>query len=157
MGAARAQLFFDGSADPNPGAIGAGAFLRLPDGATDEIAAPFDYKGTCNVAEYYGLIKGLARAWDLGIRDIEVFGDSQLVVNQCRGEWRVTKPHLAPLHKEANRLASRFASCDIRWIRRDRNEDADRLSKEGMRASKRRGALKPYGEWKKYALAGTVP
>ena len=82
---------------------------------------------THNVAEYRGLIAGLSRAAELGITDLEVRGDSKVVILQMSGEWKVKAAHLAILRDEARRVASRMGKVEYIWNRRDENFDADEL------------------------------
>jgi ribonuclease HI len=82
---------------------------------------------THNVAEYRGLIAGLSRAAELGITDLEVRGDSKVVILQMSGEWKVKATHLAILREEARQVAARIGRVAYIWNRRDENSDADEL------------------------------
>jgi len=88
--------------------------IVLPDGNKEVVTEFFD-RTTNNVAEYTGLIIGLEKAQELGIKDAIVKGDSNLVVKQVKGEWKVKQPHLKPLCERAKLLAKQFNSIDIQW------------------------------------------
>lgn len=130
-----ATLFFDGGSRGNPGPAGSGAVL-FADDATGQrtLWSGSTYLGreTNNVAEYRGLILGLQAAKDHGVRRLVAKGDSQLVVNQMEGRWRVEKPHLKKLQKEACALAMGFECCRVEYVPREQNQAADRLANEAM-------------------------
>jgi len=87
---------------------------------------------TNNVAEYRALIAGLERAVELGVDELEVVSDSELLVKQMRGEYRVKDAKLRPLSVEATRLAHRLGSVVYTAVRREQNELADRLVNEAL-------------------------
>ena len=87
---------------------------------------------TNNEAEYNALILGLTKALELGISEIEVEGDSNLVVQQVQGNWKVKVPKLVPLQSKANKLLWKFKKWSVKHVYRDDNVDADRLSKEAL-------------------------
>jgi len=132
----------DGAARGNPGPASSGAALydlARPD-ARDDRAAPdasiSDYLGiqTNNVAEYTALLNGLRRAGELGISDVEVVSDSELMVKQMRGEYRVKNAALRELSLEAARLGRALRSVTYTAVRREHNELADRLVNEALDA-----------------------
>ena len=134
----KAHVRFDGASLGNPGPMGAGAvvdIVGLPS-ARKELAMPLG-DGTNNEAEYHGLILGLRHALAAGADEVEVAGDSQLVIRQLEGKYTVKAANLRPLHDEARRLLARFRRVKLRWVPRDENADADRLSMDGALASKR--------------------
>jgi len=90
---------------------------------------------TNNVAEYRGLIAGLERALDVGVSELEVVSDSELLVNQMRGEYKVKNEVLRVLVAEANDLADRLDRVTYTAVRREHNELADRLVNEALDAS----------------------
>jgi ribonuclease HI len=96
---------------------------------------------TNNEAEYHALISGLQAAADIGIMRLRIFSDSELVVKQVRGEFRVRNPRLQPLFDEAMSRLKHFEEYAIFHIRRNHNEQADRLANEaidrGLRGGKR--------------------
>jgi ribonuclease HI len=91
-------------------------------------------RATNNVAEYSGLVAGMAKAAELGVRELEVVSDSELLVKQMRGDYRVKNEALRVLWEEANDLERRFAKVRYTAVRRARNELADRLVNEALDA-----------------------
>lgn len=131
-------LFFDGAARDNGrgpdgrGPAGAGAVLLDDSGAeVERIRRPLGKK-TNNEAEYAALLAGLEAALARDARRILVKGDSQLVIRQLRGEYKVRKPHLKPLHAHATELLARFESWEAMHIPREENADADRCANEAI-------------------------
>ena len=125
-------LYFDGCSKGNPGRAGAGAVLY--DASETEVFAESVFAGhstTNNEAEYTGLILGLNSALKQGITELQVRGDSQLVIRQMQGKYKVNSPKLAPLHKCATTLASKFTKIDYEHVYRDKNKRADALSNVG--------------------------
>ena len=130
--APEAILWSDGAARGNPGPAGAGAILKKPDGEVLAEVSGFLGHTTNNVAEYKALLMGLERALNLGIRRIEVRADSELLIKQLRGEYRVKDEKLKLLFAEAKALLARFASTKLLHVRREQNSDADRLANAGI-------------------------
>ncbi len=124
---ASATAAIDGGSRGNPGEAGCGVVLELADGRREEHTL---YLGvtTNNVAEYAGLIAALERALALGVKVLEVRSDSELLVRQLRGVYRVRAPHLVPLWRHATSLVRRLDRFGIEHVRRERNTDADRLA-----------------------------
>ena len=91
-------------------------------------------RATNNVAEYSGLVAGMERAAELGVRELEVISDSELLVKQMRGEYKVKNEALRMLWEEANDLERRFAKVRYTAVRRAHNELADRLVNEALDA-----------------------
>ena len=87
---------------------------------------------TNNVAEYKAVLLGLERALELGIQNVEVRADSELLIKQLRGEYRVRNEGLKPLHDAAQRLLARFKTKKLVHVRREQNSDADRLANAGI-------------------------
>ena len=85
-----------------------------------------------NEAEYHALITGLKAAIELGIQDIRVRGDSNLIVSQVKGDWKVKEPRLIPLHAECNEMKKKFRRFDIAHVRREFNKDADALANSAI-------------------------
>jgi ribonuclease HI len=131
----KTRLFTDGGARGNPGPAAYGFVLEAEDGTV--LAAEGEAIGTAtnNVAEYSGLIAGLRRALDLQLADVEVVSDSELMVKQMRGEYRVKNEALRSLFVEANQLARRLGAVEFRHVRRADNELADRLVNEALDAA----------------------
>lgn len=123
----------DGGSRGNPGLAGYGAVVFSPDRQTvlGEACEAIGH-ATNNVAEYRGLIAGLAEAARVGATEVSVSMDSKLVVEQMSGRWKVKHPDLITLYQQAVTAAMQFDSVDYRWIPRERNKHADRLANEAM-------------------------
>jgi len=120
-------IYTDGGARGNPGpAAGAGVII---DAQGEVLAEVTDYLGvtTNNVAEYRALILALSRALELGCSRVAIKMDSELVVKQLAGTYRVKDAKMVPLHAEARRLLSRFASQTVEHVSRSENRHADKL------------------------------
>jgi ribonuclease HI len=91
-------------------------------------------EATNNVAEYTAVIEGLKRATDLGASEVHLRSDSQLLIYQLTGKYRVKTAHLVPLHRQVLALAQRFASISFEHVPRERNKEPDRLANEGVDA-----------------------
>lgn len=130
----KATLYCDGASLGNPGDSGAGAVVTLG-GQTVEISE-YIGKTTNNVAEYTALIRGLETARDIGAESVEVFLDSELIVRQMLGVYKVKSEHLQGLWLKARQLASGFRHFSISHIPRELNGRADKLSKKGAASSK---------------------
>lgn len=127
----------DGGSRGNPGPAGYGAVVRDAAGGDvlAEVAAGIG-RATNNVAEYRGLIAGLRAAADIDPgASVDVRLDSDLLVKQMKGVYRVKNPGLQPLHQEARRIAEGFAGVTYTWVPRARNAHADRLANEAMDAA----------------------
>jgi ribonuclease HI len=131
----RATLRADGASRGNPGPAAIG--YALFDAQGRELAAEGRCIGraTNNEAEYRALIAGLERAIALRIQNLEVRLDSELVVLQLCGRYRVRTPHLIPLHQRARSLLSAFASANVRHVRRHENKRADDLANVALDAA----------------------
>lgn len=130
-------MHFDGACRGNPGGKSAGAavlFFHDPDGrlASTLTAHGKVFHGTNNEAEWQGLLAGLHQALKVGVKHLTIRGDSKLVVEQVRGNWRVKTEHLKPLHGEAMALLENFDSWQISWVPREHNSIADRASNEAI-------------------------
>ncbi len=131
----KAKLWTDGGARGNPGPAAYGYVLEADDGTV--LAAHGEAIGvaTNNVAEYSALIAGLEKAVELGVNELEVVSDSELLVKQMKGEYRVKNETLRDLANTATRLARQVGR--VRWtaVRREHNELADRLVNEALDAA----------------------
>lgn len=127
-------LWTDGAARGNPGPAGIGAILKSPSGEVLYTGSEYLGHSTNNVAEYKAVLLGLAGALAQGVRHIELRADSELLIKQLRGEYRVRSPGLRPLYEEARKLLLRFASVKLTHIRRELNAEADRLANQGIDA-----------------------
>jgi probable phosphoglycerate mutase len=131
----RVRLFTDGGARGNPGPAAYGFVLEAEDGTV--LAAHGEAIGiaTNNVAEYSALIAGLEKASELALTDVEVVSDSELMVKQMRGEYKVKNEALRELSLRASRLAGSVGNVRYTAVRREHNELADRLVNEALDAA----------------------
>ena len=120
--------YVDGASRGNPGPASYAVILRGPDGATCFEAGKYIGRATNNVAEYYALITALDYAASQGIGRLLVRSDSELLVRQMQGLYKVKSADLRPLHERARRLAQRFAYFSIEHVPREQNRDADELA-----------------------------
>jgi ribonuclease HI len=125
-------LEFDGGSRGNPGPAGIGVVLRAADGTPLLTLGRYIGKATNNVAEYTALITAIEEAQRLGARRVKIRGDSELVVRQMTGVYRVKHPDLIPLHRRAKDLLSEFEAATIEHNYREKNELADRLGNLAM-------------------------
>lgn len=127
-------LHTDGAARGNPGPAGAGALLLDPAG--NEAAQVVKYLGetTNNVAEYQALLLGLEAALDHGVVNLLVRMDSELIVKQLSGAYKVKAPHLRPMFDQARALLAKFKSARVTHVRRAQNKDADLLANQAIDA-----------------------
>jgi ribonuclease HI len=130
----KARLSTDGGARGNPGPAAFGYVLETEDGTV--LAAHGEAIGvaTNNVAEYRALVAGLQKALELGIDEVDVVSDSQLLVRQMTGEYKVKNDALRKLSVEAARLARQLRRVTYRSVPREHNELADRLVNEALDA-----------------------
>ena len=128
----RTRLYCDGAARGNPGPAGAGAVIVNPAGHIVAKIGKFLGEETNNVAEYMGLILGLRRAKAMGIKELDVLADSELVVKQLNGDYAVKAEHLQPLHAEAQALLKAFDQIEVRHIPREENGQADAMSNRAI-------------------------
>jgi ribonuclease HI len=125
----------DGGARGNPGPAAIGAVVQLPGGEVLEERGERIGTATNNVAEYRALLLGIERAAELGANELELVGDSELIVRQLKGEYKVKDATLRELHAEAKRALRPFDSWSIRHVRREQNAEADRLVNAALDAS----------------------
>lgn len=123
----KAVLYADGGSRGNPGPAAYGAVLFDANGETLREISDFLGVSTNNVAEWSGLIAGLEAALELGVDELEVRLDSELVVRQLSGVYRVKQAHLIPLHAKAKSLLRRFSHSRVAHVRRALNKEADKL------------------------------
>jgi ribonuclease HI len=121
-------LQFDGLCEPNPGTATAGAVLYTPDKTVVVERGEYIGPGTNNTAEYTGLLIGVKSAVDFGVKKLLIEGDSNLVVQQVSGNWKVNNEALKALHKEIRELLTRFDFVAIRHVYRDSNVAADAIT-----------------------------
>jgi len=125
-------LEFDGGSRGNPGPAGIGIVVRAGDRTPLVTLGRFIGRATNNVAEYRALITAMEKARELGARNIVIRGDSELIIKQMRGEYRVKHPDMKELYDEAQSLVSDFDSVKIEHNLRHKNELADKLANLAM-------------------------
>jgi ribonuclease HI len=130
----KARLLTDGGARGNPGPAASAYVLEAVDGTVLDVQGEAIGVATNNIAEYRALVAGLRRALELGIDELEVVSDSELLVKQMRGEYRVRNAALRELSLEATKLARRIGGVTYTAVRREENELADRLVNEALDA-----------------------
>jgi ribonuclease HI len=131
----KATLYTDGGARGNPGPAAAAYVLETEDGTVLEARGETIGVATNNVAEYRALVAGLAKALERGVDEVEVVSDSELLVKQMNGEYRVKNAALVDLSLEAARLARLIGKVHYRAVRRAENELADRLVNQALDAA----------------------
>ena len=122
----------DGGARGNPGPAGIGVVLEDADGEVIGEIAQGIGEATNNVAEYSALIAGLELALEKGVTEVEIFMDSELVVSQVTGAWKIKNDRLRSLAVRARSLMNIFEKSAIRHVPREQNADADKLANQGM-------------------------
>jgi ribonuclease HI len=128
----KAKMFTDGGARGNPGPAGIGVVIE---GQHPGEISEYIGKATNNIAEYKALIRGLQKAHQLGYKELEILCDSQLVVEQVKGNYKVKEPHLKPLREQVSALILEFENVSIKHIPREQNEEADKLVNQAIDAA----------------------
>lgn len=126
------EMYFDGCSKGNPGSSGAGAVIYKNG---EEIWSNSYFVGenaTNNVAEYFGLIRGLKRAIKMNIHHLSVKGDSQLIIKQMTGQYQVKSESMVELYNIAKELETRFENISYEHVYRKYNKRADQLSNDGL-------------------------
>jgi ribonuclease HI len=136
----KARLSTDGGARGNPGPAAYAYVLEAEDGTVLDARGEAIGVATNNVAEYRALVEGLRRAAEAGVDELTVVSDSELIVKQMRGEYRVKNEALRALSLEAAALARKIGRVTYTAVRREHNELADRLVNEALDAAPR-GAI----------------
>jgi ribonuclease HI len=131
----KAKLSTDGGARGNPGPAAYGYVLEAEDGTVLDARGETIGVATNNVAEYRALIAGLEKAVELGIDELEVVSDSELLVKQMQGEYRVKNEALRDLNDEANSLERKLGRVRYKAVRREHNELADKLVNDALDAA----------------------
>ena len=131
----KATLWTDGGARGNPGPAAFAYVLEAEDGTVLDARGEAIGVATNNVAEYSALVAGLRRAAEAGVAELDVRSDSELMVKQMRGEYRVKHKGLQGLFLDASRAAREIAQVTYTHVRREHNELADRLVNEALDAA----------------------
>ena len=131
----KARLYTDGGSRGNPGPAAYAYVLEADDGTVLDARGAAIGVATNNVAEYSALVAGLERAVEVGVRELEVVSDSELVVKQMRGEYKVKNRALQALFLDASQLARKIHRVTYTAVRREHNELADSLVNEALDAA----------------------
>lgn len=124
-------LFFDGACRGNPGPMAIGVVLLENGKKVKEVSKSIGM-GTNNIAEWRALVEGLKIAIAHGCKKLEVRGDSQLIIKQITGQYRVKSDALIPLFDEARKLCESFEQLRFKWVRREENLYTDTLSNKAL-------------------------
>ena len=127
--------YIDGASRGNPGPASYAVVLKQPDGKVALELGKYFGRATNNVAEYYGLINALDSAASRGVTRLRVRSDSELLVRQIEGRYKVKSADLKPLFERAQKLARGFAYFSIEYIPREQNREADRLANQALDSS----------------------
>lgn len=127
------DIFTDGACSGNPGEAAIGVVFKDNGKIIKEISEAIGH-ATNNIAEYSALIRALKEAQILGVRNICLHTDSELMFNQIRGTYQVKAPQIKPLYDEALALAKSFKKVEFKWVPRELNKDADRLAQGILKA-----------------------
>ncbi len=128
----KVKLYTDGAARGNPGPAGIGAVIKDDGGRLVREIYKYLGEATNNQAEYVALIEGLKGSLKYGAKEVEVFADSELMVRQLNGEYRVKNQGLKPLYKEVVELLQKFNKYTISHVRREFNKEADSLANKAI-------------------------
>ena len=125
-------IYIDGAARGNPGVAGIGIIIK--DGQGQKIRQLYKYIGqaTNNIAEYTALVYGLQEALILGLKDVVIYSDSELLVKQLNGEYRVKNSNLRPYYEQSLHLRTGLQRLEIRQISREENKETDKLANKAV-------------------------
>ena len=126
------EMYFDGCSKGNPGLSGAGAVIYKNGEEIWSNSYFVSDSATNNVAEYFGLIRGLKRAIKMNIRHLIVKGDSQLIIKQMKGEYQVKSESMIELYEISKKMEEEFENISYEHVYRKYNKRADQLSNEGI-------------------------
>jgi len=126
----------DGASRGNPGPAAAGFILTDPDGTQLQAKAFFLGRNTNNVAEYTGVVQALEAAIKIDAKRLIVFSDSELLVKQINGEYKVKSEQIRPLFRQAVELLGRFENWKVQYVSRDKNKEADKLVNQALNLGK---------------------
>ncbi len=124
-------IYTDGASRNNPGEAGAGIFI-LQDGKPAARIARYLGTTTNNIAEYTAAIIGMEHAVSLGVTQVKLFADSELMVKQLNGAYKVKNEGLKPLYQKVKELIAKIGSVEVQYIPRERNKDADALANKAI-------------------------
>ena len=124
-------IYTDGASRNNPGEAGAGVYI-LQDGKPVETIARYLGRTTNNIAEYTAAIIGLEHAAKLGASRVKLFADSELMVKQINGQYKVKNEGLKPLYNKVKELVAKIGSVEVQYISREQNKEADALANQAI-------------------------
>jgi ribonuclease HI len=125
------EVYIDGAARGNPGPAGIGVVIKDGPKLIEEIGA-YIGKSTNNIAEYMALVRGLEEVLIRGYKSASFYSDSELLVKQLNGEYKVKHENLVPLHYHVLTLVDRMKDFSIKHVKREKNEHADKMANEGI-------------------------
>ncbi len=125
------KIYTDGASRNNPGEAGAGVFI-VWDGKPLETIARYLGRTTNNIAEYNAAIIGLERAMELGASNVKLHADSELLVKQLNGQYRVKNEGLKPLYVKVKELIAKIGKVEVQYIPREMNKEADALANKAI-------------------------
>jgi len=128
----KVYLYVDGAARGNPGPAGIGVVVKDEEDKVLLEVADYVGKTTNNIAEYMALIRGLEEVLDLGHKSVEAYSDSELMVKQLNGEYRVKNEGLQPLYLHTRSLIKKFTHFSLEHTPREGNQHADKLANKGI-------------------------
>lgn len=136
---AEAEIYCDGACSGNPGKSGIGVVILFRGNKENELRiSEYIGEATNNIAEYTSLLKGLTEADSSGVKKVKVFMDSELVVKQIKGDYKVRNENLKLLWIKAKKLIDKFDKFEISHVRRELNGEADSLARSAVEGSKKR-------------------
>ncbi|MHC4544570.1 MAG: phosphoribosylglycinamide formyltransferase [Planctomycetota bacterium] len=138
--------YTDGASRGNPGPAAAGFILTDPNGTQLQAKAFFIGRSTNNVAEYTGIVKALEAAIKINAKRLNVFSDSELLVRQINGEYKVKSEQIRPLFQQAVEMLGRFENWKVQYVCREKNKEADKLVNQALNLEKDVVRRMPYGK-----------
>jgi len=126
------SLYFDGASRGNPGPAGAGGVIYDAQQKIVDTYAINLGETTNNVAEYGGLLAGLNRCCELNIKELKVYGDSNLVINQVNGKWKVKNKKLKGIYDQVKKVQEFFTTISFEHVYRKNNKEADKMANVGV-------------------------
>ncbi|HDI46077.1 MAG TPA: ribonuclease HI family protein [Candidatus Omnitrophica bacterium] len=133
----RYKVFIDGASSGNPGPAGVGVVIKDNQGKTLHSFSFFIGEATNNIAEYFSLLLALNECLLLNLKNIDIYSDSQLVIKQLKGEYKIRDNTLKVLYKIVKYLTTKFDRIGYNYIEREKNKEADKLASQAIREHKR--------------------
>ena len=128
----RVNIYIDGAARGNPGEAGIGLIIKDTQGQRIKSLYKYIGRATNNIAEYTALVYGLQEALILGLKDVVVHSDSELLVKQLNSEYRVKNSNLKPYYEQFLHLKTGLNKLEVKQIRREENKESDRLANQAI-------------------------